>query len=321
MKNQPRLHHYLPRFYLEGFADPVLRAQKGRSVIWVYEKGKPIRASTPTREAREHDFYALDVDGARDFQIEHWLGTIEQTVAPIIKRLENVRYVLSQEERKWMALFVGTMHTRTPSGRDLMDNRVGPAVVRLMKEAANDMHEFASLCHRLDPVPDSGVDLEQARKDILEGRVDAASEVPNFKLLGAIETGWIEAEIFQELDWQVVYSDGAELFLTSDHPVVAALWEPNQGIARFHMGVNILGVDIGFPLSRTMWLRMKRGIEPGPCRIPELGVRLINKTAMLNAHRRAYAAESSPKLKKLFDRRGCEASVETFRPSWDGKLI
>ena len=131
----------------------------------------------------------------------------------------------------------------------------------------------------------------------------------------------MEAEVLLGFDWQIVYSGGSEFFLTSDHPVVAALLEEGKGRAQFHVGVAVSGVDIGFPLTRTMWLRIKKGIQSGPCRIPDRGVRLINKSTILSAYRRVYAAERSAKLQELFDRRGGEASIESFQPTWDGKPI
>jgi len=232
-----------------------------------------------------------------------------------------VRYVLSPDEREWIALFVGTMSTRTPSGRALMDNRIGPAVVRLMKEAAKDASEFAALCRKIDLLAEGEVDLEEVRNDFLTDRASEICERPDFKVASVIEVGRMEAEVLLGFDWQIVYSGGSEFFLTSDHPVVAALLEEGKGRAQFHVGVAVSGVDIGFPLTRTMWLRIKKGIQSGPCRIPDRGVRLINKSTILSAYRRVYAAERSAKLQKLFDRRGGEASIESFQPTWDGKPI
>ena len=320
-RSQPRQHHYLPRFYLDGFCDPAVLGREGKSVIWVYEKGKSVRRSIPGKEARERDFYALEKDGARDIQVEEWLGTVEQHVAPVIRRLRDVRYELSPAEREWVAVFVGTMHMRTPAGRKLMETRVGPAASRAIKEAAKDLDAFRSLFQSISIPVDPDFDLEDVRKGILEGRGDIISERLDFKLASMIHVGRMEAEMLLGFDWQVVHADGSEFFLTSDNPVVSALWEQEGGMTYFHMGFDVPGVDIFFPLDRTLCLRMKKGIEPGPCRVPDRGVRYFNKATVICAHRRAYAAKQSVKLEKLFNRHGGKVPIESVQPMWKGKPI
>jgi hypothetical protein len=319
--NIPRQHHFLPRFYLDGFCDPAVLSREGKKVVWVYEKGKSPRRSNPQNEARERDFYTFDKDGTKDLRAEEWLGKVEQTVAPIIRRLHDARYELTAVEREWLAIFVGTMNTRTPAGRRLMEGHFGPTTSRLMKEAATDIDTFRSLCQGLKRPLDPEVDIEEVRRDILEGKGEIISERPDFKLASVIDVGLMEAEVLLELSWQIVHAEGTEYFLTSDDPVVAGVWEKEKQLARFHMGFNVVGVDIYFPMTRSLCLRMKRGIDPGPCRVPDRGIRYFNKTTLMCAHRRVYAAEHSPRLKRLFDKRGCQASVETVRLEWEGQPI
>lgn len=74
-------------------------------------------------------------------------------------------------------------------------------------------------------------------------------------------------------------------------------------------------------LNKTVCLRMKKGIEPGPCRVPNRGVRYFNKATMICTYRRAYAAERSVKLQTLFNKRGCEVPIESVQVTWKGKAI
>jgi hypothetical protein len=64
----PRKHHYIPRFYLDGFAS---RQPKPR--LWVYEKGRDARKSTPKLEGCQRDFYTFEQNGEKDFEFEEWL--------------------------------------------------------------------------------------------------------------------------------------------------------------------------------------------------------------------------------------------------------
>lgn len=304
---------------MDGFCDPTVLAQTGKRVVWVYEKDRPPRPSTPHKEARERDFYAFERTGERNFQVEEWLSTVEQNVAPIIKRLKNVRYVLTAAEREWLAIFGGTMHTRTPAGREFIGTRIEPAASRAIKEAASDLAEFRALCCSLGLPMEPDLDLEEVRKGILEGKYDSIAERPDFKLASVIDVGLKEAEVLLRFDWQIVHAYDSEYFLTSDCPVVSGLWERERRMARFHMGFDIPGIDIFFPLDRTMCLRMKKGIEPGAHQVPDRGVRYFNKATMMCAHRRAYAAKQSVKLERLFNKRGCTVSLESVQPMWKRK--
>jgi len=79
--------------------------------------------------------------------------------------------------------------------RALMDNRVGPAVMRLMKEAAKDASEFAALCRKIDLLADGEVDLEEVRNDFLTDRASEICELPDFKVASVIEVGRMEEEV------------------------------------------------------------------------------------------------------------------------------
>lgn len=87
----------------------------------------------------------------------------------------------------------------------------------------------------------------------------------------------------------------------------------------FWMGVERPGVNVWFPVSRTVCLRIKKGGGSGLCRLPNRGIRMVNKIMMRCAHRRIYAAEHSPQLAALFDKVGCTSSLERSEITWEGR--
>lgn len=85
---QAKAQHYIPKFYLKDFTD-------NQGALWVYEKFKPLRKSTPKREAQRPDDYTHDEDGERDETAEDMFKKVESQVAPIIIKLANPHYVLT----------------------------------------------------------------------------------------------------------------------------------------------------------------------------------------------------------------------------------
>ncbi len=317
--SQPRLHHYLPRFYLRAFSDPSILKREGKSAIWVYERGKAVRRGSPNSEACARDLYAFDDGGAKNTQAEKWFARLEGEVAPILERLQRREHVLTPNERDWMAIFLGTMYMRTPAGRKWHDDRVAPAASQYIAEVAGNPEAFASLFHGVYDPSEYQVDVESIRMDILDGKLETFTKRPDLNITALVEVGRIMAEVLVQLDWQVVHSDGSQFFITSDSPVIPELHNDAEGKTYFWMGVERPGANVWFPVSRTVCLRIKKGVGSGLCRLPDRGIRMVNKRLMMCADRRIYAAERSPALQALFDKIGCKHSLERSEITWEGR--
>jgi hypothetical protein len=167
---------------------------------------------------------------------------------------------------------------------------------------------------------DDGVDLEDVRLRILEGRVSDFEESMQHKLECIAHVGAMCGEEMLKKDWQVVFANEEEFFVTSDNPVVPVAWEPHDR-AQFHAGFSSEASDIYFPLTRDACLHIKMGVTPGTFVIRDRGVRYINSLTMTGAHKRLYAAEQSKKLQTAFDKCGCKYPAETFQPRWQGNPL
>src|SRR5690242_7796122 len=88
-ENQPLTksddQHYIPKFYLKGFADSQQR-------LYVYERGKTFRQSKPKAEAHRPDYYTHTEEGARDTTAEDNLKVVESRVAPILRKLASPEF-------------------------------------------------------------------------------------------------------------------------------------------------------------------------------------------------------------------------------------
>src|ERR1700689_167553 len=112
--NEPRLQHYIPRFYLSGFTDPRIQKSEKTNSICVDEKGREIRKSSPKKEARQRAFYSYVQDGTGNYEVEVWLGKLEDQIAPMIPILAKEKRAVTESEKESLALFMGIMHVRTP---------------------------------------------------------------------------------------------------------------------------------------------------------------------------------------------------------------
>jgi hypothetical protein len=318
---EPRQQHYIPRFYLSGFCDAGVLARDKEEVIWVYEKGKDVLRSSPENEARQRDYYTFVQNGSRNVEIEAWLGNLEALVAPIISNLAQSPRHITDSEKEVLALFIGTMQMRTPAGRYFSENRTGPFATKLMREAAADPVKFRAFAEEnyLLPGDDEEFDLEEVRQDTLAGRGEELAGREGLKLLSIFEIGKMVAEVLLTMSWQTFCSGERESFLISDDPVIAHVIDQQSNRLHLRMGVGTPGVNVWFPLCRTVCLRIVKGEESGFGRWVPTGIRYVNKMMIMCAERWVYASERSEKIKALVNKMGGQFSVRTVDLHFEGR--
>ncbi len=307
----PRVHHFVPVFYLNGFADPRILERERKRVIWVYEQRKTIRKSTPENEARKKDFYIHERGS-----LEKALSKMEGIIGPIFRKLQHEQYFVTESEKGELAQFVGLMFFRGPSGRQCIDKLSGLAMKEIAKEMAQDETGFNERYKRAFGSNKPAMSAEQMREAFLKGdfEIEQRSAGHNLKLmlLFAADLG----ELFASCNWQILRAPADQLFLTTDNPI-ASVRPDGLGHATLGVGFALPGTEVLFPLNARSCLRMKRGITDGVLQLTPQRVRLRNKTFMACARRFAYAPERSLSLKRLFDRVGCQLSYleNAFVPS------
>ncbi len=110
----PQRQHYIPRFWLQGFADPPTKAGKVSAVDLTGET-RTSRVST-RRAATESRFYTLTGPDERPSPgLEDLLGHIENRAAPAFKRIASGSLGLSPVERLSVAFLLAAQIVRTPT--------------------------------------------------------------------------------------------------------------------------------------------------------------------------------------------------------------
>lgn len=220
--NDPKLHHYVPQFYLRLFLDA------GDKRLWVYDKNSgKIFKSTPDRIAAETYFYRLPeplAEGNDPLAIEKGLADLETKASAIFKRLvregaeraAKERVELSDSERILLSEFISTQYFRTLELRDLMSFLMENAGI-----VAEDMD------------PDDRLAL-------------------HFTLLA--DSGFIEelADSIHNSIWIFAKNSTANPLITSDHPVCIKTGDNRSWIKGF--GPLKDGQYIVFPISPTLML-------------------------------------------------------------------
>lgn len=243
----PKRHHFLPRFYLEGFA------KEGK--VAVYDRDVDIvRVQQPINTGVIGHFYTLeDNEGRKRFELERMLSEFEGKAAPTIKKLA-AQEALTSDERTDLAIFVALAGFRTP---DIVES-LKLFNSGLMSDMAKRMFASVDLVKenmRGKPgSPTSEEELEQEAREMVEFAQSDQYEVTTdhgWAVGMAIRMAFEVAPILAGRDWLVVHSQNdKKSFVTSDAPVVLSTIQPRES--------NFGGIGFGnadalvvFPLTKA----------------------------------------------------------------------
>jgi hypothetical protein len=237
----PKLQHYLPRCYLEGFSQ--------RGMVWIFdrEKGEYRKQSTANAAAQNHFYTWTKADGNRDFAIEEWLSKeVEAPFKAILAKLEK-RNALTNEDRTRLALFVAVLKFRTPEFRRNCLFMTG-AILKESLARACRIPEFAE--RLLVGAPD-GITAETL-PDFAEKHFSIKVH-DNFHLKTMVEQALRQAAILNKLNWIVFHCPERKSFVTTDAPFVIVLPPEKRGEP---VGVLVPDAVKLIPLSEKICLAM-----------------------------------------------------------------
>lgn len=266
--------HYIPRFYLSGFASVLRKGQ-----LCVYEKGSQnCFFASPENVAHEKYFYAYeDDDGTRDTQVvEKWLAnTIENPANPIINKI-RLRQSISPEEKLTLSVYMNVMLKRTPAHRQKAKALLPSVALNLMEQIKRG----------------EGPELPtDAHRDIALKMMERyAEEKPDRFTLPDVSEKIVE--VIYNLTWKFFTSPGLSGFLTCDNPIF------------FHesIGIGDEKSEIVFPISSTVTLYAARRpdwFDRSFTPVDEGTKDEINRRIVHNSHRHVFHHSEAAWAKKL----------------------
>jgi hypothetical protein len=127
---KPKLHHYVPQFYLRRFSDSL-----GRLWVWDRDQDRSFQAR-PDGVAAESHFYYLDdlaERGDDPLAMEKYLSAVEglgaritgQWLAAVRQRRPRESIEISFEDRNDAAIFIATQYLRTADARWILSACAG----------------------------------------------------------------------------------------------------------------------------------------------------------------------------------------------------
>jgi hypothetical protein len=281
-------HHYLPRFYLQGFADARKKIRMYRSRLGL----KPVTTSI-TNAAVETGFYAVEGDDVDSSELERHLSQIEHQASTLLRSLIRGGR-LSIDERMMFAAFLGFQIMRTPESRlesEVMFDRMEKVFYEKMTpEWARERLASTSL----GPT-DENVKLVMDIAQNPNAYRFYAPRNEDLRIMYNISMGLADA-LFQKA-WLIAQSPGPA-FITSDHCIVAYS-APTTPPRLTGIGVEDAEL-VAFPLDRHHALLMRQpGGQEGKAVVHREDVGTVNSLMAAYSHRLIFQHPSDPLIDRL----------------------
>ena len=286
-KEIKKKHHYLSRFYLEGFT------KQDSNRLWVYEKGRlEVRTSSPEAEGCQKYYHAFVTDeGNRDTNtIEDYFQKIETNTGILLAKIHQ-RKKLTEQDRKELALFVSFMFTRVPLFRSEIEKMAAEHINNVGLDAAiSDFKiSLATIGTELGINPNIS-ENELIKLPSLRGSVFSLTQIFH-----------VAIDFFPKilnLKWRFLLSNQDYKYVTSDNPLYFCSPSASGALPRGDFLNN--DIEITLPLSKEVALIAKRhNIHSGYGSAQTQTIKYINRNTVISAKNYVYSSIKSDNLNNL----------------------
>lgn len=245
----PKRQHFLPRFYLEGFARDGLVSLYDREAD-EYRRQQPVNTGVIG-----HFYTMTDDQGRKRYDLERELSSVEAKAAGAIKKLLK-RQTLTSEERSELAIFIALAGFRTPDAVDSVKHLNGQMISRLTKLMLSDLETVKDQLRGKPDAPSTEEELTQHAKAMIEfAQSDNYTvETDHQWAVGmAVSQAMAIAPILAGRDWLILHRDSERCsFVTTDSPVMLTTLAPRPA-GFWSRGVGFANRDamVAFPLTQS----------------------------------------------------------------------
>jgi len=284
--SNPRKHHYVPQFYLSGFA-----TEPPRLFVLDKETGR----SYPSRigdAGCERDFYIIEVEEEGDpFAVEKFFSTVEAHGAEVLRFIVDRKAIPEGDLYRKFIAFLAVMTVRGPAVIDAIEKPFAQVMKSVLWYATSSKEAFDRFMEKAkaEGKDVSGVTFESAR-DFVRSDDCVVSMGQNFRISSLLTMLKPAEPLLAARKWTVVAAaGGAPDFICSDRPVTLCWNKAELLHPMFGPGLGLKETTVMFPVSRRLAVL---GLFEGNGPLRELDARevgLINMFTAMYAKRFIYS--------------------------------
>ena len=247
----PKRHHYLAEMYLKRFV-----GTDGNVAVFDRENGETRRQGTVNTGVISHLYTIEDHDGRRRFELELGLAEGEGVADVIITKILN-KEAITQDERISLAMFIGTMASRTPAAIETVKRQMDEFTAwigQTLVDRGKMQHEYEKELRKQGKTDE---EIEETW-ELLKGAEFLVTTDEMFSMNLSLETAVAISDVLYARRWEVVeISDKRKSFITNDAPVMVGVSSREANRERLPIGYASEYAHIWFPISQKAGLWME----------------------------------------------------------------
>jgi len=294
--SKKKRHHYLARFYLNGFIDPI-----NKPYIWIYEKGNPEirKASSKDIAVKKYYYSFIRPDESKDVEtLENAFAQFEDIIAPVIKKITS-EVTLNEDDKRIFSLFLAYSIVKVPNFRESIEETNSKFMKHILQLTASHNGGLESIIQNYEKETGKkiGISPEELRKWILDDKKYEIKTRPEFSL-AMLPIATELAPVFYNMKWCFVGATDEYKFPTCDNPFFFC--DPTHDHRSFY-GVGLLAknTEISFPISRNWLLSGTWEGREGQINGTNALVKEFTRRTVCSAQRYVFASEKSESLNRM----------------------
>jgi hypothetical protein len=307
-----RRHHYIPQFYLKGFA--VARRKTHQLVVFDCEACTTFDASTKN-VAMSRDFNRVEIEGHPPDVLENALAEFESQIASALERIIAAKSIQNDEDRSYLFNLIGLLALRSPRQREIWRDFKEQIARRMLSFVTATPNRWASHIAKAQEAgyvsQDADTDYAKIREFMEDGyRIEVPTGAHIVKEMSLLDT--ILPYIFNRKWLLLKCQDSSAGFVTSDHPVCLTWSDPGR---HGPVGFGLRGTEIVFPICNRLALVGSFEIEDDERDATDEMVAAVNGTLIHFAERHVYAGDHNFRYALSSDaaRKGAKLPVDLRR--------
>ena len=231
--------HYLPRYYLSGFAQ-----DNEPAIIWIYEKGKKEPFATQIEQvAIEKNMYPKDFE-------TYLANDIEWPANSVLGKIRE-RKMISDEDKTVLSKYMTVMLKRVPRGMQRFKEKAPQVIDKLKVEIDR------KLAARAEQYPTKADQIKRRREEAQKILERFKESPPKEAWISAIKPEMTPgvSELLSQMTWQFFVCEKPSAFLTCDNPV---FFFERIGIGKPYS-------EVSFPISSyiALWATWRSDLKGG----------------------------------------------------------
>lgn len=265
---EKRRHHYIPQFYLRGFASQETSNRRQPS-LWVCDiESGSIAQRTPRNLAVEIGYYAIETEHGLDYQtLENELARMEDQAAFALRQFLSPPVGSRGAMEPEISLFIAWLACRVPWFRRIATEGWPKHMDDMAwgKVEAEDDPDFSVLLVNQATGEHQRLPREAALDAIRSGQWTAQMDQNQIVDVMRLQRWLFQQQHFPRLFWTVLTAPPGDSFIVSDRPVV--WYVPDKGFADSPAGLKHPRVELTVPLNAATALLATPSPPPAGTRI------------------------------------------------------